>query len=332
MPELRKVLIATHHRLDLWIAPEWFVERLRKEFPDVEFVRMTNYDGIEKELADADVAFTYSLRPEQFKKAHRLRWIYSPAAAVHQFLFPELVNSDVILTNAREVHGAFVAEHVIALIFALAKRIPETVRFQEKHVWGQGVLWTSNACPQEIAGATLGLVGVGSIGRNVASRAKALGMRVIAVREHAEKGKPDSVDEVFPVSRLDEMLGQADYVVLSAPLTTATTGLISSRQLQAMRPTSYLINVGRGPVIDEGALVEALQQKRIAGAALDVFDKEPLPPDSPFWDLENVLITPHTAGMNRNLWERHFALFSENLRRFCQGQTLIGLVDKQTGY
>jgi phosphoglycerate dehydrogenase-like enzyme len=157
-------------------------------------------------------------------------------------------------------------------------------------------------------------------------------MRVIAVREHAEKGKPDSVAEVFPVSRLDEMLRQADYVVLSAPLTAATTGLISSRQLRAMRPTSYLINVGRGPVIDEGALVEALQQKRIAGAGLDVFDKEPLPPDSPFWDLENVLITPHTAGMNRNLWERHFALFSENLRRFRQGQTLIGLVDKQTGY
>jgi phosphoglycerate dehydrogenase-like enzyme len=332
MPELRKVLIATHHRLDLWIAPEWFVERLRNQFPGIEFVRLTSYDGIERELVDADVAFTYSLRPEQFKEAHRLRWIYSPAAAVHQFLFPELINSDVILTNAREVHGAFVAEHVIALIFALAKRIPQSVRFQEKHLWGQENLWIDKRCPQEIAGATVVLVGVGSIGRNVAKRAKALGMHVIAVREHPEKDKPESVDEVFPSSRLEEVLGKADYVVLSAPLTPATQGIIGAKQLKAMQPGSYVINVGRGPLIDEAALIDALQQRRIAGAALDVFDKEPLPKDSPFWDMENVLVTPHTAGMNKNLWERHFALFSENLRRFMEGQPLKGLVDKESGY
>src|SRR6266487_79092 len=163
-----KIVILTHHRLDLWIAPEWFAERLRSEFPQVEVVLLTKYDGAEQELADAEIAFTFSLRSEQFRAARKLRWIHSPAAAVHQFLFPELVNSDVILTNAREVHGPVVAEHVLALIFAMAKRIPDDVRYQQQHVWAQEIVWRGRPRPREIAGATLGLVGLGSIGRNVA--------------------------------------------------------------------------------------------------------------------------------------------------------------------
>jgi phosphoglycerate dehydrogenase-like enzyme len=345
-PPIRKLLIATHHRLELWIAPEWFAERLRREFPQLEVVRMTTYDGIEKQLADSDVAFTFSLRPEQFREAKRLRWIYSPAAAVHQFLFPELVNSDVILTNAREVHGPIVAEHVLALIFAVAKRIPQSVRFQQKHIWGQEILWEDHAAPAEIAGATLGLVGLGSIGRNLAKRASALGMKVIAVRHShfsqnqgevghptaSESDKAEFVDEVLPSSRLDDMLAHADYVVLAAPVTGSTQGMIGREQLSKMKPDAYLVNVGRGPLIDETALIEALREKKIAGAALDVFDREPLPPDSPFWDLENVLITPHIAGMTTKLWERHYTLFSENLRRFLTGQPLLATVDKKRGY
>jgi phosphoglycerate dehydrogenase-like enzyme len=329
---IRKLLIATHHRLDLWIAPEWFADRLRKEFPQLEVVRMTTYEGIEKELADADVVFTFSLRPEQFREATRLRWIHSPAAAVHQFLFPELVKSDVILTNAREVHGPVVAEHVMALIFALAKRIPQSVRFQQEHIWGQEILWEEHAAPAEVAGAILGLVGLGSIGRNVAKRASALGMKVIGVREHANSEKPEFVHEVLPSSRLNEMLGRADYVVLAAPVTAATRGMIGREQIPRMKPEGYLINVGRGPLIDEAALIEALRQRKIAGAALDVFDQEPLPADSPFWDLENVLITPHTAGMTTKLWERHHSLFSENLRRFLRGEPLLAIVNKEQGY
>ena len=326
-----KLLIATHHRLDLWIAPEWFVDRLRREFPHLEIVRMTTYDGIEKELGDSDIVFTFSLRPEQFREAKRLRWIHSPAAAVHQFLFPEVVNSDVILTNAREVHGPVVAEHVMALIFALAKRIPQSVRFQQKHIWGQEILWEQHAAPAEIAGATLGLVGLGSIGRNVAKRASALGMHVICVREHVGD-KPECVDEVLPSSKLNDLLMRAEYVVLAVPTTAATRGMIGREQLSHMKPESYLINVGRGPLIDEAALIEVLRQRKIAGAALDVFEKEPLPADSPFWDLEDVLITPHTAGMTTKLWERHYSLFSENLHRFFKGETLLAVVDKKRGY
>jgi len=330
--QIRKLLIATHHRLDLWIAPEWFAERLRKEFPQFEVVRMTTYEGIEKELADAEILFTQSLRPEQFRVASQLCWIHSPAAAVHQFLFSELVNSDVILTNARDVHGPVVAEHVMALIFALAKRIPQSVRFQQKHIWGQEILWEEHAAPAEIADATLGLVGLGSIGRNVAKRASALGMHVICVREHVGGDKPEFVDEVLPSSKLKELLARAEYVVLAVPVTEASRGMIGREQLSQMRADAYLINVGRGPLIVESDLIEALRARKIAGAALDVFDQEPLPSDSPFWDLDNLLITPHTAGMTTKLWERHYKLFSENLRRFLSGETLLAVVDKKRGY
>ena len=329
---IKKVLIVTHHRLDLWIAPEWFADRIRDNFPQLEVVRLTTYDEVEKQLADSDIAFTFSLRPEQFRRARRLRWIHSPAAAVHQLMFPELVNSDVVLTNAREVHGPVVAEHVLALIFALAKKIPQAVRYQEKRVWAQEILWSQPPPPREIAGATLGLVGLGSIGTNVAKRASLMGMQVIGVREHPQKQKPDHVSEVLPSSRLNDMLGRADYVLLCPPLTPTTERMIGGEQLSRMKPSACLINVGRGPLIDEHQLIAALTQRTIAAAALDVFETEPLSADSPLWGLRNLLITPHTAGMTERLWERHYSLFAENLQRFLGGQPLLALVDKQRGY
>jgi phosphoglycerate dehydrogenase-like enzyme len=175
-------------------------------------------------------------------------------------------------------------------------------------------------------------VGLGSIGRNVARHAANLGMKVIAIRQHAEKPKPESVDEVLSPSKINEMLGAADYVVLAAPVTSATQHMIGREQLARMKPDAYLINVGRGSLVDEAALVGALKRRQIEGAALDVFDQEPLPSDSPLWDLDNLLVMPHTAGMTAKLWERHFALFSENLRRYLSGQPLLGLVDKTAGY
>jgi D-2-hydroxyacid dehydrogenase (NADP+) len=329
---MRKLLIVTYHRIDLWIAPAWFSERLRNEFPELEVVQLNSYENVEQDIADAEIMFGISLRPEQFLAARKLRWIHSQAAAVHQFLFPELVNSDVILTNARDVHAPVVAEQVIAMMFALARQIPAAARFQEKHVWGQEAMWRGRSRPRELAGATVGLVGLGSIGQNVAKRASSLGMRVIAVREHPEKEKPQYVDEVLPSSKLSDLLARSDYVVLSTPVTPETTGMIGTKQLAAMKPDGYLINVGRGPLIDEAALIEAMRDHTIGGAALDVFDQEPLPSDSPLWDLENLLITPHTAGMSDKMWERHYTLFSENLRRYFSGQPLLRLVDKRSGY
>jgi phosphoglycerate dehydrogenase-like enzyme len=326
------LLIVVHHRLDLWNVPAWFRERLRKEFPQLQVVQLNSYESVENHLQDAEVILTISLRPQQFAFAHNLRWIHAPTAAVHQLLFPELTASNVVLTNSREVHGPVVAEHVMALIFALAKKIPQAVLFQQKHEWGQEAIWKDGQHLREIAGATLGLIGVGSIGARVAQMAAALGMRVIAVREHVEKGRPEGVEAVYSPSELNDLLGQSDYVVVAAPLIGATQGLMNAARLSAMKPSAYLINVGRGPQVDDAALVEALVKRQIAGAALDVFEREPLPAESPLWGAENLLITPHTAGLTEKLWHRHYELFSDNLRRYLAGDSLRYVVDKQKGY
>ncbi len=330
-----KILIVVYHRFELWQAPAWVSEKLRAEFPGIEVVQRKEYQGIEDDLRDADVAITWSLRPEQVRAAAKLRWIHSPAAAVHLLMIPEIINSDIVVTNAGSVHGPVVAEHVIAQVLALAKRLPSAVRYQQQRQWAQDELWNAQPHPREVAGATLGLIGVGNIGREVARRALALGMNIIAVREHP--GEPVEVSpgpevEVLGPDQLETMLAKADYVVLAAPLTPRTRALINNERLACMKHDACLINVSRGALVDEAALADALRGRQIGGAALDVFDKEPLAPESPLWDLENVLITPHSAALTDKLWERHFALIAENLRRFRAGAPLLNVVDKAKGY
>ena len=328
-----KLLIALYHPFVLWNAPEWLAPRLREEFPGVEVVQLPGprYEGIESEITYADAAIAWSIRPEQFAHARRLRWVHSPAAAVHQLMFPAMVESDVVLTNARTVHAPVVAEHILALMFAMAKRLPQATRFQRDHVWGQQQVLKESSGVREISGSTVCLIGMGSIGREFAKRAKALGVGVIAVRQHPERGT-DGAHEVRGIDQLDSVLPLADFVVLAAPLTENTEHIINAARLAKMRPTAYLVNVGRGPLVDDAALVDALQANRIAGAALDVFPVEPLPADSPYWDLPNVLITPHTAAVTGKLWERHHALIADNLQRFLAGQPLLNVVDKKQGY
>ena len=327
-----KLLIVIQHRLALWNAPAWFGEKLGQEFPGLEIVQRSNYDGIEAELRDTEVIFTISLRPTQFTAARQLRWIHAPTAAVHQFMFQELIQSQVVLTNSTEVHGPVVAEHVMALIFALAKKIPQAALLQREKVWGQESMWNEGQHLREIAGATLGLIGVGSIGRRVAQMASGLGMKVIAVREHVQKGTPQGVQAVYSAAELDRLLAQSDFVVMAAPLLTATERLMNAERFEQMKPDAFLINVGRGPQVDEAALAEAIRKRQIAGAALDVFDQEPLPADSPLWDLDTLLITPHTAGLTEKLWQRHYDLFSENVRRYMAHQPLQSVVNKHAGY
>jgi phosphoglycerate dehydrogenase-like enzyme len=325
-----KLLIVVHHRFDLWNAPAWLPERLRRDFPGLEVVQLPTYEGIAEQIVDTDVLMAWSVRPEQIKTAEKLRWIHSPVAAVHLLMIPEIIQSEIVVTNAREINGSVVAEHVIAQIFALAKCLPEAVRLQRQHQWGQEIIWQRR--PKEIAGATLGLVGAGSIGREVAKRAASLGMRVLAVREDLSKPKPEGVDTVLNSDRIDEMLAVADYVVLAVPVTPRTTALMNADRLARMKPDSCLINVGRGPLIDEGALAVSLRAGKVRGAAQDVFTKEPLPADSPLWDLENLLITPHTAALTEQLWDRQYALLHENLTRFLAAQPLLAVVDKGKGY
>ena len=400
-----KLLIAVHHFFDQWNVPAWFAERLRHDFPNLNIVHLPDYQRLDAEIPDAEILLAWTIRPEQIKAARKLRWIHSPAAAVHTLIIPEVVDSDIQITNAREVHGPVVAEHVIALIFALAKKIPGSVTLQQKHVWGQQILWDETPRVREVSGATLGLIGLGAIGRAVVAKAKALGMRVIAVREHPEKGS-DGADAVFGPARINDVFSQADYVVLAAPFTDSTKAIANAARLALMKPGACLINVARGALVDEAALAAALrgsgpglkpgrllqnprigqsreghefhschesgqvtggfqplrevraaetlfqqpaspqenhvqennveentvQEKKIGGAALDVFPKEPLPADSPLWDLPNLLITPHTAALTDKLWERHYTLFSENLRRYLASQPLLGVVDKKKGY
>jgi phosphoglycerate dehydrogenase-like enzyme len=326
-----RILICVRHPFDQWNVPDWFAERLQQKFPQVNVVHLPDYKRMDDEVLDAEILIAWSVRPQQITAAKKMRWIHSTAAAVHQLIFPELVHSDIILTNAREVHGPVVAEHVIALIFALAKKIPDSVRLQEKHVWGQQILWDELPHIREIADATVGMVGLGSIGRPVVRSAKALGMRVIAVREHPEKGS-EGADAVFGPTQIDDVFRQADYIVLAAPVTDSTKAIVNAERLALMKPDACLINVGRGQLVDEPALAAALREKKIGGAALDVFPKEPLVADSPLWDVPNLLITPHTAALTDKVWERQYALFSENLRRYLKGEALLAVVDKRKGY
>jgi phosphoglycerate dehydrogenase-like enzyme len=326
-----KILIAHHHSFELWRTPAWLSGRLQQEFPGEHFVQLSSYDGVAREVADAEVFIGWRLQPEEFTAATRLKWIHAPTAAVHQLMFPDLVASRVLVTSSTGVHGPVVAEHAIAVILALAKRLPQAMRYQAQHRWSQEQLWREHPRPREVAGATVAVIGMGHIGREFAPRAKALGMRVLAVRENPAKGT-EGADAVFAAGQIDEVLPLADYVLLCPPVTAATERMINQARLEKMKPDAYLINVSRGDLVDEPALLRALQEHRIAGAALDVFDHEPLPKSSPFWSLDNLLITPHTAAVTEKLWERHFQLIADNLRRYLSGRPLLNLVDKKRGY
>lgn len=328
-----KLLIALYHPFPLWQAPDWLATRLRVAFPQIAVMPLPGpkYEGIEREIEDADVVIAWSIKPEQFRCHRKLKWIHSPAAAVHQLMFKELVESPVLVTNAREVHGPVVAEHILAVMFALAKRLPSAMRYQRDRVWAQSKIWEESPTVRELNGATTVMLGMGTIGREFTARARALGVKVLAVREHPEKGTAGA-DEVFPVTQLENVLPRADYVVLGTPLTPATRGIMNAARISRMRKDAYLINVGRGPLVDDAALIAALRERRIAGASLDVFVDEPLPADSTYWDLENCLVTPHIAAITEKLWERHYALITNNLKRFLGGEMLRGLVDKAKGY
>ena len=326
-----KVLLAIHHRFELWNAPDWLGPRLKRDFPEHEFVQLKDLHGLIDEIVDAEVLIGWQLRPEQFKAARRLCWIHATTAAVHQLMFPELVASNVQVTNSSAIHGPVVAEHAIALVFALAKGLPFACMYQAQSHWGQQDLWRSDLRPREVQGATLGVIGLGAIGRECVGLAKALGMRVLASREHPDKGS-EGAERVFGPAQLEQLLAEAEYVLLAAPLTSRTRAVFNDEAFSKMRRDAYFINVSRGDLVDELALERALLSKTIRAAALDVFQTEPLPAGSPLWGLENLLITPHSAALTERLWERHYNRVTEKLRRYLTGKPLLGEVPKQKVY
>jgi len=326
-----KLVIAIPHRFALWDAPAWFAERLRSEFPGLEVVQLSDYKNLDREIVDAEIAFCRELKPGQVLAAKKLKWIYSPAAAVHALMIPEIIHSDIQIVNATPVHGPVVAEHALAMILAIGRRIDLGVKAQTQHRWMQEEIWVSKPGPRDIAGSTLLVVGLGQIGGPLVRHAKALGMRVLAVREHPERGA-EGADAVYATGDLIRVLPEADFVMLCAPVTPATQRAFGREQFAAMKSDAYICNVGRGALIDEPALIDALREHRIGGAALDVTTEEPLPAESPLWDLDNCMITPHTAGISPKLWERQYIYFTDNLRRYLAGQPLLGLVNKARGY
>jgi D-2-hydroxyacid dehydrogenase (NADP+) len=236
-----------------------------------------------------------------------------------------------VITNARGIRARAMAEHVLGVTIALARQLPAVLRYQAAHHWGQDVLESSGRI-RTLNGLRMGIVGLGSIGLEVARLAASFGLRISAIRRRVDQPAPEGVDEVLPPGRLQDVLARSDVVVLAAPLTGSTRCLIGRGEVAAMKPGAWLINIGRGRLVDDAALVEALQNGHLGGAALDVFTHEPLDPASPYWNLPNVIVTPHISGALEDYWVPLVDLFSENLRRFETGQPLLNVVDKEAGY
>lgn len=254
------------------------------------------------------------------------RWLHSFAAGLESILFPELVESHLLMSNAKGVFGPSLGEFVLASALYFAKDLRRMMHSQEAGKWDPFDV-------EEIAGATMGIIGYGGIGREAARRAKAMGMKVIALRRHPWQSKGDPMlDHVLPHTAVDELVSTSDYLVISAPNTPDTRGMIGEAQLRKMKKTAVLINVGRGPVVVESALIQALEEGWIKGAALDVFDVEPLPDNHPFYRLKNVLLSPHCADHTPTWLEDSMQFFIDNCQRFLKGEPLENLVDKSLGY
>ena len=308
--------------------------RVREKFPGMNVIHLPDYERLSVEVADTDIFVGYSLRPKQFALTRKLKWLHSTAAGVAQLMYPELRASGIEVTNIRGIHAAPMAEHVLGVLLALARRFPATFRHQMASHWAQQDLWDAPIRPRELAGQVLLLVGLGAVGSEVARRVRPFGMKIWAVTRSGRVAEELTalVDRAFGAAQIDDVLPQADFVVLAAPETPETFHLIDARRLAVMKPSAYLVNVARGSLVDEAALVEALTRRAIAGAALDVTEQEPLPASSPLWSLENCFITPHTSGVTEFLWIRQTDLLLENLNRWFSGRELINRVDLGRGY
>lgn len=325
------VLVSIHSPFEMWNIPRAHVERLRAEFPQHRFRHAADdREGITL-IGDAEIAFSSQVYREQLAAARRLRWIHSPAAGIGSMLYAEMLRSPVVLTNSRGLAADTMAEHAIAVTLVMFRRLHVAVRRQAERRWAQDEI-AAKPPNRSLSGARVVIVGLGAIGTAAAARFAALGARVTGIRRRPDAGDRPAMAGVVGPDRLRELLPQADVVLISAPQTQNTRHLIGAPELNVMDPEALLVNVSRGKLVDETALIDALQSGRIGGAALDVFEHEPLAADNPLWTLPNVLITPHTSGFRPDHWDAATHLFAENLRRFEAGHALLNVVDKAAGY
>ena len=281
-----------------------------------------------EQLPDTEILVAWGFNNIQpiYGMAKNLRWIHALTAGVEFLLFPETQNSPVLISNSKGIHGIPMAEHVLGMMLSFTRRLPLLQQQQQKHLWQRPPIDDL----QEINGKTMAVVGLGAIGREIARKAKAMDMRVVAAKR--EMTQEPFVDRLYRPEQLLEMLAEADFVVVALPLTDATNGLFGREQFAAMKPSAYFINVSRGAVVQEEPLLECLKAGRIAGAGLDVFVEEPLPAANPFWDLPNVIITPHLAAISPVYLDRAIKLFADNLSRYIADKPLLTPIDKARGY
>jgi D-2-hydroxyacid dehydrogenase (NADP+) len=324
-----KVVVGVISPAPAWVMPPRFVDQLRSEFPHHTFLEAWDRDTLRRLLPEADVAFTPFIDRDVFASASRLRWVQSPAAGVGNLMFPALLASAVVLTSARGIRARSMAEHVLGVTIALARLLPAALRAQAGHRWAQEELERG---ARTLQGLQMGIVGLGAIGLEVVKIAAPFGFRIAAIRRRAGEPRPDGVDVVWTPDRLPDLLAQSDVVVLAAPHTPETKRLIGRAEIGRMKHGALLVNVARGKLVDDEALIEALRDGRLGGAALDVFSEEPLDAASAYWDLPNVIVTPHTSGAMQDYWTPLVALFAENLRRFEKSEPLLNVVDKVAGY
>jgi phosphoglycerate dehydrogenase-like enzyme len=306
-------------------------EAIRRRWPEMRVLHLPNYDRLPEELPNANIFVGYSLRAKQLKDAKKLKWIHSTAAGVAQLMYPELRDSGIVVTNPRGIFSVPMAEHTMGLLLALARNFPDSVRQQDQASWSQQDLWDEPQHLTELNGQVLLIVGYGSIGRELARRAKAFDMRVWGVTRSGE-GECTHAERIVASSRLGEVLPEVDYVVIAAPETAETKHLIGAAQIAQMKRGARLINVARGSLLDEAALVRALESGALGGAALDVAETEPLPPESPLWKAPNLFITPHTSAVSDRLWHRQTSLILDLLERWFDGREMFNRVDFSRGY
>jgi phosphoglycerate dehydrogenase-like enzyme len=314
------------------VVPDFVLDYIQPQactwLDQCEFVSVDREGGLDGNPAGAEVVMLpWGLSHSQVERLLRLpsvRWVHTVTAGIDHALAALSPSSEVRLTNARGIFDVPIAEMVMAYVLSVTKRLPEFRVQQAAHTWALLRL-------RELRGLTMGIVGLGSIGVDIAKRAQVFGMRVIATRRHPEKAN-DFVDEIFGPQALNSLLEAAHFVVIAAPLTEETRGMIGTAQLRRMREDAWLINIARGEIVDQSALSDALKAGWIAGAALDVFEEEPLPPDSPLWDMPNVVVTPHNSWSTPYLQQREAELFLDNLDRYLRGASLRNVIDPAKGY
>lgn len=314
------ILMNSHFHMEA-TCPEFIMDTI----PGTQVTLVQHRKVTPELLQKAEVIFGWP-GPVDIKTAENLRWIHLPSAGADSYTNGDItLPKQVALTTSSGVYGMPIAEHVLAMILSYNRNLQDYAYHKEKKLW-KGIGTT-----RDFFGSTIGIIGLGDIGSEVAKRAKALGARVLAVKR-TPSDPPEYIDKLYGTEELDEVLIQADYVVLALPNTAKTKEIINEERLRKMRPDAFLVNIGRGALIDQEALIKALQNGWIGGAGLDVTSPEPLPEDSPLWELPNVIISPHMSGISPTNDRRKFDIFYRNLKHYVAGQQMINLVDLKEGY